>query len=256
MEKNEFRAVIDRECPLMDANSTSMSAGARTGKISRRDEIVVFSIVSDSVCAECGRELGRGRFLRLEAKRPLCLPCADLDHLVFLARGDAALTRRASRYSTLWAVVVRFSRSRKRYERQGVLVEEEGLARAEQECLSDAEARRLARERAAERRQEHDAIYVSAFAQRTGELFPSCPVEEQRAIAEHACQKYSGRIGRSASAKDLDADAVDLAIRAHVRHQHTQCDELLASGTERHEARAQVAAAVAKCLDHWQRRRS
>src|SRR5512138_1286383 len=38
--------------------------------------------------------------------------------------------RRASRYSSLKAVLVRFSRSRNRYERQGVLVEEAALARA------------------------------------------------------------------------------------------------------------------------------
>jgi hypothetical protein len=186
-------------------------------------------------------------------ERPLCLRCADLDHLVFLDRGDAALTRRASRYSTLRAVVVRFSRSRKRYERQGVLVEEQALARAEQECLSDTDARRLARERAAERRQAHDAEYLATFAQRVGDRFPGCPVEEQRAIAEYACQKHSGRIGRSAAAKELQASAVDLAVRAHVRHVHTRYDELLASGMAREEARARVAAPVAKCLETWQR---
>ena len=237
----------------MDANSTFVNAVPRVGTISRRDEIVVFSIVRDSACAECGEELGRGRFLRMEAERPLCLRCADLDHLVFLERGDAALTRRASRYSTLRAVVVRFSRSRKRYERQGVLVEERALVKAEQECLSDAESRRLARERAAERRDTHDAEYLATFAQRVGDLFPGCPIEEQRAIAEHACQKYSGRIGRSAAAKGLLASAVDLAVRAHVRHVHTRYDELLASGVARAEARARVAASVASCLDAWQR---
>src|SRR6266508_1799332 len=183
----------------MDVNSKAVNS-AKGVEIRKRDEIVVFWIIRDSVCAECGEELGKGRFLRLEAERPLCLACADLDQLVFLGRGDAALTRRASRYSTLRAVVVRFSRSRKRYERQGVLVEEQALARAEQECLSDAEARRLARERAAERRRELDVEYVGAFARRVGELFPGCPVEEQQAIAEHACQKYSGRVGRSAAA--------------------------------------------------------
>ena len=119
---------------------TSASPGAARGDGISPREIVVFWIIRDSVCAECGDELGKGRFLRLEAERPLCLACADLDHLVFLPRGDAALTRRASRYSTLRAVVVRFSRARKRYERQGVMVEEAALARAEQECLSDAEA--------------------------------------------------------------------------------------------------------------------
>jgi len=56
---------------------------------------------------------------------------SDLDHLVFLPSGDAALTRRATKASSLSAVVVRGSRSRKRYERQGVLVEEPALALAE-----------------------------------------------------------------------------------------------------------------------------
>jgi hypothetical protein len=239
----------------MDASSESVSSNRLAGK-TRRDGIVVFWIVRDSACAECGEELGKGRFLRMEGERPLCLACADLDHLVFLGRGDAALTRRASRYSPLRAVVVRFSRSRKRYERQGVLVEERALVRAEQECLSDAEARRLARERAAERREAHDAAYLATFAQCVGDLFPGCPVEEQRAIAEHACQKYTGRIGRSAAAKALQAGTVDLAVRAHVRHVHTGYDELLASGVARVEARARVAASVANCLDMWQRRGS
>ena len=175
----------------MDTNSTFVAVPTSRAA-SRREEIVVFWIVRDSACAECGEELGKGRFLRMESERPLCLRCADLDRLVFLERGDAALTRRANRYSTLRAVVVRYSRSRNRYERQGVLVEEPALARAEQECLSDAEARRLARERAAERRQAHDAEYLATFAQRVGDLFPGCPIDEQRAIAEHACQKYLG----------------------------------------------------------------
>ena len=190
----------------------------------------------------------------MEADRPLCLACADLDHLVFLGRGDAALTRRASRHSTLRAVVVRFSRSRKRYERQGVMVEERALALAEQECLSDAEARRQARERAAQRRQELDTEYVRTFAQRVGELFPRCPADEREAIAEHACQKYSGRVGRSAAAKELEANAVALAVRAHIRHVHTRYDELLAHGESRQEARGRVAEAVAEQLGRWEQR--
>jgi hypothetical protein len=217
----------------------------------RQDDIVVFWIVRDSACSECGEELGRGRFLRMEAEHPLCLACADLDHLVFLPRGDTALTRRATRYSTLHAVVVRFSRARKRYERQGVLVEEPALARAEQECLSDADARRLKRERSAARREEVDSAYVAAFAGRVGELFPACGADERQTIAEHACQKYSGRVGRSAAAKNLDASAVELAVRAHIRHEYTNYDELLARGVDRHEARTLVADAVDRILTNW-----
>ncbi|MBO7941522.1 DUF2293 domain-containing protein, partial [Streptomyces sp. S9] len=66
----------------------------------------------------------------VEDDGPRCLDCADLGHLVFLARGDTALTRRSREESGLSAVVVRFNRRRGRYERQGVLVEEAGLARA------------------------------------------------------------------------------------------------------------------------------
>lgn len=89
---------------------------------------------------------------------------------------------------------------------------------------------------------------------RIGELFPGCSIEEQLAIAEHACQKYSGRIGRSAAAKELQDGAVDLAVRAHVRHEHTRYDELLARGAARSEARAAVAEAVTARLERWQQR--
>jgi len=76
-----------------------MMATSEFQKNAKFDEIVVFKIVRDSACAECGEELWKGRLLRMDSGRPLCLSCADLDHLVFLPRGDAALTRRASRYS-------------------------------------------------------------------------------------------------------------------------------------------------------------
>lgn len=214
-------------------------------------DIVVFWIVRDSACAECRSELGKGRFLRMEGERPLCLACADLDHLVFLPRGDTALTRRASKYSTLRAVVVRFSRARKRYERQGVLVEEPALERAERECLADAAARERARERAAERREDLDARYVSEFAERLGVSYPGCPAPERRAIAEHACRKYSGRIGRSAAATQFDPHALALAVRAHVRHRYTPYDELLARGTDRGDARAAVRGVVDEVLERW-----
>src|SRR6266545_8040307 len=95
-------------------------------------EQVVFWIRRDSQCSECGTELPRDSFLYMEANRPLCLACAGLSDLEYLPSGDTALTRRATKYSSHKAVVVRFSRSRKRYERQGVLVEESALEKAEE----------------------------------------------------------------------------------------------------------------------------
>ena len=83
---------------------------------------------------------------------PICLACADLDHLLFLGSGNATLTRRAKKASRLSAVVVRWSRVRKRDERQGILVEEAALERAEAECLADQEIRAERRLRANVRR--------------------------------------------------------------------------------------------------------
>jgi hypothetical protein len=85
----------------------------------------------DSFCCECGEALGRGAWITLvEGKGALCLACADLDHLIFLPSGNTALTRRARKHSILSAVVLKWSRARKRYERQGLLVEEQALERA------------------------------------------------------------------------------------------------------------------------------
>ena len=92
----------------------------------------------------------------MEASQPLCLACARLGDLEYLPAGDAALTRKAAKYSGLTAVVVRFSRSRGRYERQGILVESAALERAERECTLDANARAMTRAHAAVSRREQD----------------------------------------------------------------------------------------------------
>jgi len=71
-------------------------------------------------------------------------------------------------------------------------------------------------------------------------------------IAEHACLKYSGRVGRSAAAKSFDEAAIRLAVIAHIRHAETEYDTLLARGCERHDARIRVEAEIARVLAHWQ----
>jgi hypothetical protein len=135
--------------------------------MAKGNELKVFISSRESVCDECGENLGRRAWITLnEVKGALCLTCADLDHLVFLPSGDAALTRRSRKHSKLSAVVLKWSRARKRYERQGLLVEDEALERAEAECAADSEARQAAHARAARRRSELDQEYVRRFAQR------------------------------------------------------------------------------------------
>lgn len=214
--------------------------------------IKVFISHRDSTCDECGEELGTRAWITLEEdKGAVCLACADLDELVFLPSGDAAVTRRAKKHSTLSAVVLKFSRARGRYERQGLLVEEDALAQAEAECLADSEVRARRNERARERRDELDEEYVKQFAKCIRDLFPRCPQNREQIIAEHACLKYSGRVGRSAGAKSLDEAMITLAVKAHIRHRETNYDSLLAKGWHRNEARGQVRDRVEGLLATW-----
>ncbi|MFH1519516.1 MAG: DUF2293 domain-containing protein [Candidatus Omnitrophota bacterium] len=180
------------------------------------------------------------------------MSCADMDHLIFLSSGDAALTRRSRKHSKLSAVVLKWSRARKRYERQGLLVEEEALKTAEEECLTDSEARACQRERERERREILDRQYVKRFAEYIRKLFSQCPAKSEMNIAEHACLKYSGRIGRSAQAKSMDEKAIRLAVIAHIRHEYTPYDTLLAKGYERRDARDKVEDEVQQVLVKWE----
>jgi hypothetical protein len=128
----------------------------------RGQEIVVFMIPRDTACEQCGTMLFKPAFLRLlkegDTSRALCLACGGLGHLEFLPSGKPAVTRRAGKYSSLRAVVLKWSRARKRYERQGILAEVQAIERAENECLSPRELRERQRLRELRRgMEEQDA---------------------------------------------------------------------------------------------------
>lgn len=215
-------------------------------------ELKVFKSGRESTCESCMENLGKDAWIFLAGKRgALCLSCADLDHLTFLPSGNGTLTRRAKKYSTLNAVVLKWSRSRKRYERQGILVEEEAIGQAEVDCFKDEELRTHRRERAAEYRAELDKNYIEEFASKLKIAYPGCEPTRARRIAKHACRKYSGRVGRSAAAKSFDQEALRLAVVAHIRHTETEYDQLLMRGFDRHDARRSVQSEVDTMLKKW-----
>jgi hypothetical protein len=230
-------------------NAATPVEGTPPGK---SKDIVVFMVRRETKCSECGCELFDGELLRLEDNHPLCMDCADLGHLEFLGSGNTALTRRATKHSPLCAVVVRWARARKRYERQGILVTGEAIDQAEAECLADEDRRARQRERAAERRKAEDQNYESAVVGKLQELFPGCPANEAARIAAWTCRKHSGRVGRSAAAKEFDPQALRLAVIAHIRHEHTPYDELLMKSGDRQLARSQVHRKIEQVLDRWQ----
>ena len=100
-------------------------------KTNRPPELVVIQPLNRNwSCHRCGVT---GGLLIMEDTGPVCLRCADLDDLVFFPSGNALLTRRVKAKSVKSAVVVRFSKSRGRYERQGLLVEPGVLTEVERD---------------------------------------------------------------------------------------------------------------------------
>ncbi|PXY19561.1 DUF2293 domain-containing protein [Prauserella muralis] len=219
---------------------------------SKAPDLAVLALGGPWTCAECGLAAESGEHALLEDAGPLCLGCADFGHLTFLPSGDAALSRRARKESGLCVLVMRFNRRRKRYERQGILVEPGALERAEEQCLADEDVRARRRVRDAERRAGQDVEFQSAFAERIRLLFPGCPPERARAIAEHAGTRGSGRVGRSAAGRAFDEDAVRAAVVASVRHHDTPYDDLLMSGTPRAQAREEIRDRIDQVLRGWE----
>jgi hypothetical protein len=99
-------------------------------RASRTPELLVIQPLNTWKCHRCG---GTGDFLIMESPGPACLRCTGLDDLEFLSAEDALLTRRVKAKSARHAVVIRFSKSRQRYERQGLLVEPRALTEAQRE---------------------------------------------------------------------------------------------------------------------------
>ncbi|MEV0128046.1 DUF2293 domain-containing protein [Dactylosporangium sp. NPDC050688] len=233
----------------MPADLPQQQRARLTAKQSKLPDLVVVQPLKTFTCVSCGST--DADMLTMEDAGPVCLTCADLDHLVFLPAGDAALTRRAKQTSRLSAVVVRFSRSRKRHERQGLLVEEAAIEEAERQCLSDEDARARRRERDRQRREASDDRFQQELAEQIGRLFPGCPPERAAAISRHTGTRGSGRVGRSAAGRAFDSDAVTRAVIASVRHEDTAYDELLMAGLPREQARERIRDDIDRVIERW-----
>jgi hypothetical protein len=152
--------------------------------------------------------------------------------------------------STKYAVVHEFNKHFKCYQRKGLLVEKEALEKAKHSCSIDKELRKERRQKDQKRREIMEQNYIKQFALKIRELFPYCPENEEYEIADHACQKYSRRIGRSKWAKNLDEYAIELAVQAHVRHNYTDYDKYMLR-LEKYEARSLVSEEIDQVLDYW-----
>ncbi|KAK4237275.1 hypothetical protein C8A03DRAFT_44848 [Achaetomium macrosporum] len=87
----------------------------------------------------------------------------------------------------------------------------------------------------AEAVQKRDTAIENNFGEAVLKLFPKIPKAEVPLILKHALKKHSRRVGRAS--KVAFQDKVKLAVRAHIRHVHTDYDMLLKQGTSRLVAR-------------------
>jgi len=186
----------------------------------------------------------------MEDPGPVCPACPDMDHLVFAASGEAALTRRAKKTAGCrrsWCLsAARASGTsasdpgrggRARARRAGV---PRGRERAGAPTQPDASVRA-----------QSDVELQARMEVEIRKLFPGCPAERAEAIARRAAQRGSGRLGRTAAGRALDPEALELAVLASARHQDTGYDALLISGVDRTIARERVRDQVDTVLDRW-----
>ena len=80
-------------------------------------------------------------------------------------------------------------------------------------------------------------------------LYPRMPSHDLTAVLAHAFRKGSKRVGRTT--KISDKQRALLAVRAHVRHVHTDYEAMLKRGVGRGQARDQVQKRISEIVRSW-----
>jgi hypothetical protein len=204
-------------------------------------------------CSSCGKSIALGEAFVAESEKHkgTCFDCSPYVNASFLKPGNAALTRRSKKHSSYCGVVFAWNARRKRFERRGQYVEAEAIVKAQQECEADQAERKLKNERAAIRRAEQDKVYIAEFAKAIRSAYPNCPKNREFVIAQHACEKHSGRVGRTAKAKEFDKKMIDLAVEAHIRHAETNYDHQFGSGKTKRMIRTDIKPYVVSVMKKW-----
>lgn len=204
-------------------------------------------------CSSCNKRIAKGQAFVAESEkhRGTCFACSPFVNAAFLKPGNAALTRRSKKFSSYCGVLFEWNARRKRFQRKGQYVEAEAITKAQESCAKDEKERALKNEKAAVKRAEQDKIYILEFSKAIRERYPNCPNNRELAIAKHACEKHSGRVGRTAKAKEFDTKMIDLAVEAHIRHVETNYDHQFGSGKTKRMIRTDVKPYVVSVMRKW-----
>ena len=209
-------------------------------------------------CRKCHNPilLGQAFVGETEKSKGTCFACSDFVGYPLLPPGNVALTRRSKKYSALCGVLLTWNQRRKRYERKGQYVEAIAIEKAKTECVADQITRDQKNEKAAVVRAKHDKEYIENFAVAIREFYPSCPVRREFDIAKHACEKHSGRVGRTANAKKFEKHMIDLAVEAHIRHLETNYDDQFGKGKGKKQIRSDIKFDVSRIMMKWRQKKT
>ncbi|KAH8699162.1 hypothetical protein BGW36DRAFT_294313 [Talaromyces proteolyticus] len=161
---------------------------------------------------------------------------------VFVAKGDPYVTRNCKTQSKAQGSVVYMVYDSKGKEQLGIRVKQEVYSH-----ITD-----LATQTAKDRAKAvllRDARDQKKAQEVLKETFPKIPAHCAERILKHSFLKGSGRVGRTTT-KSAEKKA-QLAVEAHLRHEHTSYDSLLDDGAGREDARAAVRNVVQGMKDQW-----
>lgn len=99
---------------------------------------------------------------------------------------------------------------------------------------------------------KRDEIIAKEFEEAIKKEYPSIPADAVPRILLKALEKGKGKVGRT-STLDTSKKAI-LAVRAHIRHCHTDYDTLLKRGMSKDGARREVAVRVQDINGAWNRK--
>lgn len=204
-------------------------------------------------CSNCGKSIrpGEAYVAEKEERKGTCFSCSPFVGYILLPPGDAALTRRSKKNSARCGVVFEWNARQKRFERKGQYVEAKAIQSAKIECAADEKVRAIKNIKAAAIRELEDKIYITEFGKAIRKRYTNCPKLREYEIARHACEKYSGRVGRTAHAKQFDPQMIDLAVEAHIRHTETNYDDQFGMGKGKKEIRSDLKGAIKRILISW-----
>lgn len=96
---------------------------------------------------------------------------------------------------------------------------------------------------------KRDAAIEDNFEEALLGLFPKMPKTEVPQVLKHALKKHSRRVGRTS--RVCLQDRVKLAVHAHIRHVHTDYDQLLKQGSNKSQARQEVWDRLGEVARQW-----